>query len=296
MDRIKYIRKLGYKATKRKNFLEVVVGDIASYIDLTMKLRAHTIETQEFWSFRGQREESWSLGLEYKFIDKKEVDVDQSIEQFKKRCKEFNKPEYISDNEKWNWLFFAQHHGLHTHLLDWTSNPLVALYFAVENINSSGKDQRVVRKNKKKKKKLGNFGAVWMLKVNNIHYVSSSDIACTKKEPDSIKQWSMIDPPPITHRISRQSGKFTFHPPSDSKDISECPRRPDEEELIKIVLKKYKKTKKSKRNMVNPSSEIRAHLGIMNIHHGYLFPDHQGVATFVNNEWPIISPKYSELH
>lgn len=87
----------------------------------------------------------------------------------------------------WEWLALAQHHGLPTRLLDWTTNPLVAAYFAVEKEHKGD-------------------SAVYAYRTRNF--------LDTIKKPDpfEIKQIGKFIPSHVTQRITAQAGLFTIHP------------------------------------------------------------------------------------
>jgi type I restriction enzyme M protein len=58
------------------------------------------------------------------------------LEQFRVRAMLYLKDRPAND---WEWLALGQHYGLPTRLMDWSKNPLVALYFAcTENFDKDG--------------------------------------------------------------------------------------------------------------------------------------------------------------
>jgi len=84
--------------------------------------------------FRGHTESPWKLEPKIARLDLRKRFSLQSAE--KEMLRDFKRQAlpYISHNFKddWDWLALAQHHGLPTRLLNWTTNALVALWFAVE--------------------------------------------------------------------------------------------------------------------------------------------------------------------
>ena len=101
---------------------------------------------------------------------------------------------FIPTND-WQWLAVAQHNRLPTRLLDWTRNPLAALWFAVCK-PSSNKEP----------------GIVWGFNYDPQKAISSTtDLSVELQSPFLIKETLLYFPEHVFPYIQAQSGVFTVH-------------------------------------------------------------------------------------
>lgn len=138
--------------------------------------------------YRGVRDVDYKLIPKLGRLKFKNRDVIKQERMMLRLFKEQSLPflDYIPSNE-WEWLALAQHHGLPTRLLDWTTNPLVAAYFAVEKEHNGD-------------------SAVYVYKTKK--FINTFK----KKDPFKRNTVGKFIPSHVTPRITAQAGLFTIHP------------------------------------------------------------------------------------
>lgn len=167
-------------------------------------------QVQSIW-YRGQGSRDWSLTPYYLRLDGKQSES-TLLKRFKQSAAMLIE---TSPKESFDWLFLMQHYGVPTRLLDWSESPLVALYFAVENLEKYGDED----------------GALWLLypselnkhaRINNKEeegfIPSFDDEELESYSVESLKSNSRIQLFPVATiatrnnaRIQAQLGVFTIH-------------------------------------------------------------------------------------
>jgi hypothetical protein len=197
-------------------------------------------EFRDGWIFRGHSDASWRL------VPKVGRAPYRGHERFlfdawKRRAAEYLAPRPVSD---WEWLAIAQHHLLATRLLDWTTNPLVAAYFAVGEPSAGP-------------------AVVYAARFAQA-YRAPLDI--NKLEPWTCGGPFIFRPGSIVPRITRQGGLFTVHDPPDEP----LRDRPDLVALRELRIE----------SRYRPG--LLSELAFYGITSASLFPDLDGLSRFLN--------------
>lgn len=142
--------------------------------------------------FRGQSSDAWELrpsagrGRNYNPLFEERV-----FRAFKRDARLHT---HIPAADDWEWLALGQHFGLPTRLLDWSTNPLVACFFALV-------DETYAEEN----------AVVYAYPLDQKQIVDSA----SWPGPFKIKEVGFLFPSSLAPRISSQRGLFSVHPHPD---------------------------------------------------------------------------------
>lgn len=151
--------------------------------------------------------------------------------------------------DDWDWLVYAQHYGMYTRLLDWTSNPLVGLWFACSDEHKMTQDSYVY-----------------------IFIANTSFLIDRSKSPFEITKTRILRPALNNERIVAQAGWFTAH--IYSKGTQRYVPLDKNSDLNKNIFEL--------KIPANQKESILKQLSIFGINYQSLFPDIMGICKHLN--------------
>jgi len=150
-------------------------------------------------------------------------------------------------NNEWEWLIYGQHFGLRTRLLDWSSNPLVALWFSLHRNDSES------------------YLYIFSFPTKDI-------LKNYKDDPFDLTSVEVVKPNLNNKRIVSQSGWFTAHPYDNSAQQF-------------VPLNKHEVLKKRIWEIIIPqhsNNTIYRQLEIMGINSEFIYQDISGTSDYIN--------------
>jgi FRG domain len=211
---------------------------------------------QAFW--RGHGDAEWSLRpqvfrREPVHPEVPKYDECALIGHFQVRAPTRSHTKTPEPDDYFGWLFLAQHCGLPTRLLDWTENPLITLYFAVEDEKHWDRDGCVWALWPGKLNQ--HFGGDGLVQIRDTNVIEMAKAAFTSAKCDDAIL--AIDGREIDLRMLVQTGRFTLH--SHHTAIEDLPGSADW--LHRYIVPKENKKK------------VRDQLAVVGIKRSNLFPD-----------------------
>ncbi|OKL42977.1 FRG domain-containing protein [Pseudovibrio exalbescens] len=175
-------------------------------------------------------------------------------QQMISKLREVGAPHISAKESDWEVLVKAQHYGLKTRLLDWTSNPLAALWFACNSVLSHNRA----------------YTYVYMLDTRNLDM--QPDLALGPWDQEKTRVYRPVRNNP---RIIAQNGYFTVHQFSDAYGrFLSLDHSPE----VGANVTEFKVPRECVR-------AIMASLSYLGIGAASLYPDLQGVCNAINQQF-----------
>lgn len=270
------------------------ITSITSYIEEIQKINK-TENEKKFLFYRGVSNVDYCLIPRIFRIREQKYNERDILLDYKHYLPQFS-PHYIFPRDILNMLIDMQHYGIPTRLLDWTTSPLNALYFACADADEKSDGKVFILNPWKLWKRIVQDDNKINSDIHQIHIYSRSLLAYYKiKEiteiinkkylfkvnKEDLKEKIKYPFPFISsfsnNRIVVQKGCFTIH--GTNNDCMECLLKNDE--WYKIIIDKESKKK------------ILEELNLLGIDDYSVFPDYEGMRKAFERKGSLFNNKFN---